>query len=196
MSIDREYAQIQVRHRVVSGFWPPEEIAETVLEECFDPAEVTSDDEAWVRQLIERTFAAQREAEKTWPAVTDCDKLAAAFAALEAAGVIALHNAGTTQSDGLDDVNELYHDLGAEDSGVEGYCFYHLQDLERAIDGHGLMLAFGAIDGNRTKGVEIGQRICAAVANAGFRTTWDGTVDQRINIDNIVWQRRYTPPRP
>src|SRR5262245_25277588 len=65
MSIDREYAQIQVRHRVVSGFWPPEEIAETVLEECFDPAEVTSDDEAWVRQLIERAFAAQREAEKT-----------------------------------------------------------------------------------------------------------------------------------
>ena len=193
MSIDREYAQIQVCYRVASGFWPAEEIAETVLEECFDPAQVTSDDEAWVGQLIEQAFAAQREAEKTWPAVTDWDKLAAAFAALDGAGIVALHKAGTTQSDGLDNVSEVYHGLGAEDSDVQGYCFYHLQDLQRAIDGHGLMLAFGAIRGDRAKGVEIGRRICAELARAGFRTTWDGTVDQRINIDDVRWQKRYQP---
>ena len=47
---------------------------------------------------------ARWEAEKqTWPTVTDCDRLDAAFAALNERGVIALQNAGYTQSDGYDD---------------------------------------------------------------------------------------------
>jgi Domain of unknown function (DUF6891) len=191
MSIDHEYARIQVRYRVASGFWPAEEIAETVLEECFDPADVTSADEGWLNQLIEEAFAAQRKAEASWPADTDFDRLAAAFVALEEGGIIALHNAGMTQSDGLDDITEVYHDRGAEVSGIQGYCFYHMQDVERAIDGHGLLLTFGEIRGDLAKGTEIGRRIVAELTKAGFRTTWAGTTEQRINIDDVRWQKRY-----
>lgn len=189
-SIDREYAETQVRYRVLSGLWPAGEIAETVLEECFDPADVTAADQIWVEGLIEQTFDAQRKAESTWPSVTDWDRLDSVFAALNRNRVIALHHTGMTLSDGIDDITEAYHDRGGKQSDIEGYCFYHFQDVERAIDGHDLMVAFGEIAGDRVKGVEIGRRIVAELNKAGLRTSWDGNIDQRINIDGFRWQKR------
>ena len=47
-------------------------------------------------------------AQKSWPQVTDCDRLDRAFAALEQQGVIALHRAGCTQSDGLEEVEDAH----------------------------------------------------------------------------------------
>jgi hypothetical protein len=192
MSIDREYAVIQVRYRVASGFWGAEEITETVIEECFDPAQVTGDDKAWVARLIEEAILKQAEAEKSWPAVTDWDRLDQVFQKLDRSGIIALHHAGMTQSDGTDDITEVYHDRGGKDSSVIGYCFYHHQDVQRAIDGHGLLLTFGDIAGDNAKGVDIGRRIAAALQRSGFRVIWNGAIEQRINIEGIRWQKRCT----
>ena len=72
-----------------------------------------------------------------------CDHRQLARDQLEAAGIIALHNAGYTMSDGLDDVGEVYERRKAKGLASRGYCFYHGQDVERAIVGGGLFLAFG-----------------------------------------------------
>ena len=47
-------------------------------------------------------------------------------------------------SDGLSDISEYLAENGRD--GILGYCFYHGQDLERAIAGGGLMLAFGDLE--------------------------------------------------
>ncbi len=129
-------------------------------------------------------------AEQTWPATTDCDRLDRAFERLNGETILAVHNAGYTQSDGLDCVRELYHERGGEQSSLTGFCFYHEQDLERALRGQGLMLAFGAVDGSDERGLEVGRRIQQALTDEGFMVAWDGSMDQRIAIKKLNWQRR------
>src|SRR5262245_35920175 len=92
---------------------------------------------------VEAELAGKATAEKTWPHVTDCDRLDPVFTELDRGGVFALQNAGDTMSDGCSDVGER---LAERDRNLKGYCFCHGQDLERAVAGSGLMLAFGNLD--------------------------------------------------
>ena len=71
------------------------EAAETFLGE----PELTDADKAWIKAEIERQWAEKNKAEATWPEKTDFDRLDAAFQALDKSGILALHNAGNTQSD-------------------------------------------------------------------------------------------------
>jgi hypothetical protein len=190
--IDRSYATEQMNLLILGGFRPPEEIEQIIVEDCFRPEDVAEGDAIWVGQEVARAWAAKLEDEKSWPAETDVDKLDAAFAALRAGGIIALHQAGMEPSDGLTEVSEEYHAAGAEASGVVGYCFYHQQDVEHAIEGHCLLIAFGDIDGDPVRGVEIGRRVAEAIAQSGLQPSWDGSIDRCIGID-LRWQKRYRP---
>jgi hypothetical protein len=80
--------------------------------------------------------------------------------------------------------------LWKEKSGAFGYCCYHGQDLERAVTSKGLFLTFGDIHGTDKKGVEVGTMITRTFEQAGFDVEWDGTINQRIKLNNITWQRR------
>ena len=77
-------------------------------------------------------------------------------------------------------------------SHVVGYCFFHGQDLERALDGEGLYLAFGPIDPSQepTDGPEVGKRVVAALAKEGLPADWDGTFSKRILLPRFEWKRR------
>jgi len=182
-----EYAATEIRRLVWSGFYDAPEVREIVLEEIFEPGEV---DPEWVEKQIDGEFVRKLEVERAWPVVTDCDKLDRAFDELNGMGIIALQNAGYTQDEGIEDVTEMYEELGGEDSLVEGYCFYHGQDLERAVDGQGLLLTFGDILGNEAKGEEIGERIVEVLHQHGLAVNWSGTIDERIELPEIEWRRR------
>ncbi len=78
--------------------------------------------------------------------------------------MISLQNAGYTQSEGLEDVSEIWNKGGAHASPIIGYCFYHGQDLERAVNGEGLMLTFGDINGTDERGIEVGKIIAEVLA--------------------------------
>ena len=172
MPIDRSYASQQIKLLVWSGLRSPQkESRRIVLEDCFRPEEVTEADATWVGEEIARVWSAKLEEEKSWPALTDWDKLDAAFASLRAGGIIALHQAGYEPSDGPPMVAEEYHARGAEKSGLVGFCFYDWQSIERAIEGYGIWLACGDIAGDPQTGVEIARRVVAAVEGAGLRTT-------------------------
>ncbi len=174
-----------VRRYVWSGFYDTDGIVEIIDESIFQPGEIDQD---WLRAEIEKTFRKKRAVERTWPVTTDCDRLDRVFEALEERNVLALQNAGYTQSDGLSDVAQFYHEAGGEQSDIEGYCFYHGQDLERVMEDGELCLAFGHVSGEDEKGVEIGHRIKGAFEVAGFAVEWDGTIKTRLLVKGIKWQ--------
>jgi hypothetical protein len=139
-----------------------------------------------MRAAIGKEFREKLIAERSWPEVTDPDRLNDAFAALDTQGICALQNAGLTQSDGYEDVR---HANAASGGKYRGYCFFHGQDLERAVAGEGLFLAFGLM-GTGSGDVEIGNAIRKALVDQGFAVEWDETTKTRILIPNIDWKRR------
>jgi hypothetical protein len=173
---------------VRSGFWDRERLIEIICEELYAPGGL---DPNAVEIEIDKQIATWEAAKETWPDVTDCDRLDTAFAALNERGVIALQNAGMTQSDGHSDFRQAYDDHHNK-SSIVGYCFYHGQDLERAVRGGGLYFAFGPVDPKEeeTTGVEIGNMVREELERVGFAVEWDGTFANRIRVPRILWQRR------
>ena len=177
----------RVRLAVWSGFDTREDVEEMILDLLYDDEEA---DEETVRASVGPAFARKAEAEASWPVVTDCDRLDGAFHQLEASGIVALHNAGYTLSDGHSDVSEVLAQAGP--GRYHGYAFYHGQDVEAAVDGHSLWVAFGALTDDREADAEIGRRVQAELAAAGLQVLWAGSPDRRIELV-LDWKRRLAP---
>lgn len=178
----------EIQARVRGGFDDRDRIVEVICEEMYEPGQVNPEE---VETEVARAFAAKREEKKRWPKVTDCDRLDAVFAALDSRGIVSLQNAGYTQSDGYDDVLYALEQRG-QPSNVVGYCFYHGQDLERAVRGLGLYLAFGPVDPKleESEGPKVGAAVVEELQKEGFKAVWDGTFDQRIFVPEIDWKKR------
>ena len=120
------------------------------------------------------------------------DRLDQAFAALDARGILALHDAGLTQSDGWDDVRDLHE---TERPEARGAVFYTGQDAAWAHRGQGLVFAFGALASKPSKkadalSVAIGREIREVLASYGVETTWSGEPGDRISTPPFAWQKR------
>jgi hypothetical protein len=183
MNENEQYVADHIRQWVWSGFFTQsdiEQFIDGIAEEDCDTEEL--------RSLVGPALRTKLRAERSWPQPTDCDRLDEVFFALHSAGVCALANTGTTMSDGFDDVAEVVK--AAPDGHYRGFCFYHGQDIARAIDGQGLMLAFGDIKNDAEQHVQIGQAIAEALRVAGFAVEWNGTVNTRIKLPAFDWKRR------
>jgi hypothetical protein len=183
MNEDEEYLADRIRVMVWSGFDSLSDVRE-MLEDCAED----DADKQMLEEFAKSEFRAKREAEATWPPVTDCTRLDAAFDALNGMGIIALHNAGYTISDGISDVAEVLAE--SDRDKVKGYCFYHEQDVERAINAHGLSLAYGDIEDTAEGKRAVGELVKAELERQGFVVEWDGDPEVRIDLPRIVWQRR------
>ena len=181
-------AKGEIRECVRTGFYSQEEVVTQFCEERYEPGEL---DEKEVKEMVAREIAALREEQQSWPTETDCDRLSQVLEALTKKGVISLENAGYTQSDGYDDVRDAY-DEAEDKKAISGYCTYHGQDLERAMRGGGLYLAFGPIDPQKeeTEGPRVGRIIVEELERRGFKVKWDGTFKERILISEIDWKKR------
>jgi hypothetical protein len=179
----------EIEGLVFGGFEERDRIIEILCQEMYAPGEL---DEVEVTAAVDAAFASLAQDKTTWPTTTDCDRLDGVFAALNTRGIIALQNAGYTQSDGYDDVRQIYAERSDRDTTIIGYCFYHGQDLNRAVHGQGLYLAFGPMEAQKeeTEGPLIGAMIADELTRAGFAVTWDGTFAQRIFVPAIDWKRR------
>jgi len=183
----RAEAEEAIRSYAWAGEYDPEEVCIIIGEEIFGDDE---EQEEWIQAAVRRTFVEKRKAEKKWPKVTDCDRLDRAFEALEKRGVITDHDSTAfTQSDGLEAVDELYADAGGPKSAFVGYCFFTSQDLDAAIVGGGLWLAYGSFPG-RGEAVEVGRLLREEFERAGFKVEWDGNVRTRVFLPKFRWQRR------
>lgn len=176
-----------IRHLVWSGFYRPAEVREMINRLDATPGQA---DQAAIALAIDQEFARKAEQEASWPPVTDPDRLTAAFDELNRSGILAVQNAGQGQEDGFDTVTQRYREQAGVLPPLEGYCFFHRQDLAHAVDDEGLLLAFGDLRGDQERATEIGRRIVQVLHAHGFETEWLGSYAHRIEIPGIVWQRR------
>lgn len=178
-----------VRRDVASGFYDWPEIVKRAQD--YHGEEIDTDDlRAVMRCAFEQASAAHRDAQATWPDVTDCDRLDAAFAELEAAGVIARHDFQCCQNCAgyaMWDEAEAFEAAGGM---LRGHVFYHAQDTESALDGDGLYLAYGAAEEGDEAAVAIGHEIVACIESHGLETRWNGEIRQRIHVA-LDWKRRH-----
>ncbi|MDP1684143.1 hypothetical protein [Hydrogenophaga sp.] len=144
-----------------------------------------------VKAITAEALAKKRRAEAGWPETTDCDRLDRAFARLHERGILALQCAGNTLDDGMQWVNEQLADERVDDGQYIGFCFFHSQDIDRALDGEGLYLAFGPVDSDEDKdAMAVGHKVCEALRHEGLQTPWNGSVETRIDLPGFCWQRR------
>lgn len=170
------------------GHYDRDEVFNIVDEDVF---ESDGEDETWLRRAVAREFRKKREAERNWPTVTSCDRLDRVFDALHGRGILTRHRCGLTIQDGLDVIDGLYAEAGGKRSGLTGYCFYHLQDMEGAMEGDGgLWLAFGSFPPSRKGAIAVGQLVREEFQRAGFPVEWDGTAESRVLVKEFRWQRR------
>jgi hypothetical protein len=183
MSETDKYILDAIKNWVWSGFYSPDEVDAMIDDILEDDA-----DEAMLRAAVPPEFDKKAAAEASWPNTTDCDRLDQAFEELNARGVIALHNAGYTISDGIGDVSEVLHERGRK--GIKGYCFYHGQDAQRAVAGGGLMIAFGDLDDDKTKKTQVGRLVKDVLHGAGLAVEWNGEPETRLNLPGLDLKRR------
>jgi hypothetical protein len=149
-------------------------------------------DSDWLNAEISKQFTAHKKESLQWTKPTDFDKLVAVFDQLNKEKIVSLHKAGFTRQDAEGDCREIIDELSTIEINAKGYCYYHIQDLERAIgEEKMLFIGFDSVDYNDEIATEIGHRIVTLLQENGFQTSWNGTVDTRIKIQTINWQKAY-----
>lgn len=171
----RAEADAFIRTLVTMGFADEAEIIEGTLD-YFESEDFDFDAlEAYVVQATRAAIAAHCEAQKSWPAETDCDRLDAAFARLEAEGIVARQDFTCCQTCGH---AEIWGEIRAAQKAhpIAGYVFYHRQDTEYVVESGKLYLAFGAVEKGEASERAVGQRIVAVMREAGFTVEWKGSM--------------------
>jgi hypothetical protein len=177
-----------VRLRVALATDTFAEIVEATTEylEDADDAEAVP---AAAHRIASRELTAHLREQATWAPITDSDRVTSAFAALNAAGIVAREQFTCCQTCGN-------AEIGAEvppGGDPEGYTYYHEQDAERAAESGSLFLAYGSFQSGQ-KSEAIGARVAAELRGQGLTVTWDGDPAQRISVP-LRWQRRRTGDR-
>lgn len=177
-----------VELRVAEGF----ETREEIIEGTVDLLSMDYDEQLLSRvvpQLTAAALDAHRAREASWTAPTDCDRLDAAFAALDRAGILARQNFSDCGTCGAGEMHELMEQERAAGRHFRGYTFYHQQDTESALDGT-LYLAYGSVQASDEAAVAIGHEVEASLRRHGLETSWSGDLSRRIAIVDLTWQRR------
>ena len=178
---------------IKSGFESLEDIISNALEMVEDEGWEKEISEEWIKNTLTSAYEKHEQKSKAWKRPTDTDKLHAAFDHLCRNKIVALHNAGYTQSDAIFDGQDVWLDL--EDEGVKpiGYCYYHGQDLERVIETGELNIGFhGEKEKNDKEAILIGHQVVEALKNQGFSVSWDESAKKRILIEDFNWQNIFT----
>jgi len=180
----------QVWRDVAGGFHDDDAILtaahDTFVEELPGPT-LRREASAALRQAL----AEHNAAEKAWPDMTDCDRLDAAFAALEAGGVIARQNFTCCGSCGAIEIWDEIEEAIGEGRPAEGYAFFHMQDTEAAVEGEALYLNYGACAAGEAAALDIGRRIAAQLDAHDLAVDWDGSWSMRIQVV-LDWKKRRT----
>ena len=180
-----------VRRDVYGGFRTDEEIVEStveVLTDDFEPAAIRP-------LVVQRTrhHLAQYAADAAaWPEVTDCDRLDRAFAELEARGIVCRQDFSCCGNCGSAEIGEEMAEVEKHGIKVRGYAFYHMQDTERATEGGGLYLNYGATEDGEAAAIQIANELCDALRAGGLTVDWDGSSRRRIGV-KLDWKKRRTP---
>ena len=177
-----------IERNVAAGFMARDQIIDMAME-VMEAEAGGADLRLLAERITDEALAAHMVAQATWPARTDCDRLDAAFAELEAEGVIARHDFTCCSSCGA---AEIWDEIdAARNAGLpaRGYAFYHQQDTERAVEGGGLYLNYGSCEEGPEEAVAVGRQIVKRLEDHGVQAHWDGRIETRIAVP-LDWKRR------
>ncbi|WP_433340047.1 DUF6891 domain-containing protein [Streptomyces sp. CA-253872] len=141
--------------------------------------------QAQARALVDRLWRDRLAEQAAWRGETDPERLARAFAALDAAGVVAREDFTCCRSCGM-------REIGAEagPGGARGFVFFHQQCTDGAVTEGTLRLYFGGFDDEERTTAAIGHEVVAALTAAGLGTAWDGSPARAIEVTPLDWRRR------
>ena len=184
----KQQAIDQLELDIKFGFENELQLFESIREMFYDEADF---DEPWLRKMISEKYLQHQNESINWTHPSDFDKLVTIFDELINERIICLHNAGLTKSDGEGDCMEAIERV--EELGIKaiGFCYYHSQDLARAVDPeiHNLFLGFDSPTQDDKEALFVANKIIDKLNAGGFETNWPGTVDQRIEIKNFYWKK-------
>jgi hypothetical protein len=181
----REFIRVQV----AAGFSPVPDLVDEAVDVFADTTLAPAALREAATSLAVTTVAAHIAEQATWPPTTDCDRLEAAFAALDANGIVARQHFSCCGTCGATEIHDEMDRVAKDGHPVRGYTFFHVQDTEHAVDGDGLFLSYGSVDHDKEAAVAIGHEVVAALREQGLEPTWNGRHANRIGLP-IVWQRR------
>jgi hypothetical protein len=183
-----ERMRVFIRREVAAGFDDADSIAESAVEVFSDECDgdlLRPHALALTREAVE----AHRREQATWPAVTDCDRLDAAFVELERGGIVARQNFTCCGTCGQAEIGAEMRDAEVAGCPVRGYVFYHIQCTESAVDGHGLYLHYGATAEGKKATAAIGEAVVKVLDRHGLKAEWNGQPSQCVLV-NLDWKRR------
>lgn len=192
MSEDQQFIFDSIYTQVRSGFYSLEDIQNNIIEEIEDNGFEDEISEDWAYKQINAVNEELLKESESWGENTQTNRLIAAFDELAESKIIALHYTGYTMDDGEYEVVEVERTLNDNDEKSEGYCFYHGQDLERAVRGEGLNISFQKIN-NESDAVskEIAKKIVAVLEKHDLKVDWNGKASSKILLPEFKWQRIY-----
>lgn len=173
---------------VRGGFAPRDEVwlvVDDICEQGEDPDTLR----AYASAELELLWREQRAAEATWTGSTDCDRLDKAFAELEERGVICRQDFTCCGNCGVAEIGVELNEAERRGIHVRGYAFYHQQDTERAVEGDGVYLNYGAEKEGEAAALAIAREIITTLKHHGLEPMWNGSIGQRIHVP-LVWRRR------
>jgi len=178
----------QIQQDISGGYLTEDEIVTTAVE-VFSDQEDAETLKPQATEITRELMANHIRVQQSWPAITDCDRLDAAFSKLESSGVVSRQDFSCCGNCGS---GEIFDEIKRETSKgkkVHGYTFFHSQDTDSAVDGYGLYLNFGGIEYGERPALQVGQQIAGALKEQGLKVDWDGTWKTRIHV-TIDWKRR------
>lgn len=191
MSTPTSQMSITIQTLLRGGYHDPEAILAMAVEEACDDDESEQDHQAAAERAFDSALMALQAEQASWPAQTDNDRLAQAFAQLERDGIVCRENHTCCQTCGCAEIGEEMEAQTETGRQIHGYTFFHQQDTERAMDRGGLMLAYGAGPADDKTTLEVGRMVADALTQAGLEVNWSGESEQRIEVI-MRWQKRWT----
>ena len=184
----KDEALEQLELDIKFGFENEEELFDSIRDMFYDEKDF---DEEWLRQTISEKYKQHQQDSIAWTRPTDFDRLAKTFDQLIREKIVCLHKAGYTKQDGEGDCMETIERLNELGIKAVGFCYYHSQDLARAVDKdiRNLYLGFDSPTQDDNEALQVANKIVATLKENKFEVSWVGTVDQRIEIKNINWQK-------
>jgi hypothetical protein len=194
MTEDKEFIHESIISQIRMGFLSIEEIQDNIIEEIEDNGFEYEISEEWAFKQIDKEWKTLITESKQWQRPTDTERLVEAFDTLCKSNIIALHNAGYETSDGEYEVVEVERELRKNNIMSDGYCFYHGQDLESALNKENpcLYIAFQKIENNDDNvTINVGKRVVEVLKRHGFEVDWNEKPTRKILIPNFKWQLVY-----
>ena len=184
--LQREVLDV-IEREILFGFMEADELLEEVLETFYDE----DVDPTWIGEQVTQLYNARQAEIEEWDPeeASDFDRLANAFDELSEGRIIAIHRAGFSDEDAIEELTTALKALGERGVQPRGYVFYHTGHLDRVLDPENarLDLVFGAMTKATVQVKEIGNLVTATLQRYGLDARWSGSPGDNIRIRDIEW---------